>query len=46
LVTFNKRNHGSNTPSLIDVEVWHRVRMFLAQHAQNLGDIENGRSEF
>jgi hypothetical protein len=31
---------------LIDVEVWHRVRMFLAQHAQNLGHIDNVRSEF
>jgi len=31
---------------LIDAEVWRRVRMFLAQHAQNLGGIENVRSEF
>jgi len=44
LVTFNKINHSSNTPSLIDSEVWLKVKMFLAQHAQNWGDIENVRS--
>jgi len=31
---------------LIDAEVWLRVRMFLAQHAENLEYIENVSSEF